>query len=188
MKSAAQHPQECCVLHPACLFSAFSVSWCRVPQPARQSPGGIGPGRLSYGTKILHPEAGNRGPLPTRPEQRPEFHIVERSLSMTEQKPEPTSPPAVRMIEVSWASRPEPGLASFEHRFETVEGVRLHYVAEGRADGDVVVLLAEFRRVDSPGARSCLCLPGPTRLSHWICPSRVTPIVRQTAMIPGAWR
>jgi pimeloyl-ACP methyl ester carboxylesterase len=33
-------------------------------------------------------------------------------------------------------------LAGFEHRFATVGGVRLHFVSGGKADGDVVVLLA----------------------------------------------
>jgi pimeloyl-ACP methyl ester carboxylesterase len=49
-----------------------------------------------------------------------------------------------RMIEASPASRPEPGLAGFEHRFATVSGVRLHFVSGGKEDGDVVVLLAGF--------------------------------------------
>jgi len=35
-------------------------------------------------------------------------------------------------------------LAGFEHRFQAVDGVRLHYVVGGKADGDVVVLLAGF--------------------------------------------
>jgi microsomal epoxide hydrolase len=35
-------------------------------------------------------------------------------------------------------------LAGFEHRFATVGGVRLHFVSGGKADGDVVVLLAGF--------------------------------------------
>ena len=49
-----------------------------------------------------------------------------------------------RMIEASPASRPEPALAGFEHRFATVGGVRLHFVSGGKEDGDVVVLLAGF--------------------------------------------
>jgi len=48
------------------------------------------------------------------------------------------------MIEALPASRPEPQLAGFEHRFQTVQGVRLHYVVGGKPDGDVVVLLAGF--------------------------------------------
>jgi len=35
-------------------------------------------------------------------------------------------------------------LAGFEHRFETVNGLRLHYVTGGKPDGDVIVLLAGF--------------------------------------------
>ena len=35
-------------------------------------------------------------------------------------------------------------LTGFEHRFETVEGIRLHYVESGRTDGETVVLLAGF--------------------------------------------
>ena len=49
-----------------------------------------------------------------------------------------------RMIEPGPASRPDPDLAGFEHRFATVDGVRLHYVTGGRPDGDLVVLLAGF--------------------------------------------
>ena len=51
---------------------------------------------------------------------------------------------AARMIETSPSSRPVHGLEGFEHRFETVGGVRLHYVTGGKPDGDVVVLLAGF--------------------------------------------
>ena len=49
-----------------------------------------------------------------------------------------------RMIETHPASRPDPDLESFEHRFATVDGVRLHYVAGGKLDGETVVLLAGF--------------------------------------------
>lgn len=42
------------------------------------------------------------------------------------------------------ASRPDPALAGFVHRFETVNGVRLHYVEGGKRDGDALVLLAGF--------------------------------------------
>lgn len=48
------------------------------------------------------------------------------------------------MIEAPPMVRPEPALAGFDHCFQTVDGVRLHYVAGGKADGDVVVLLAGF--------------------------------------------
>ena len=48
------------------------------------------------------------------------------------------------MIEAAPPSRPDSQLRGFEHRFRTVDGVRLHYVAGGKADGEVVVLLAGF--------------------------------------------
>lgn len=49
-----------------------------------------------------------------------------------------------RMIEASPVSRPEHDLDGFEHRFATVDGVRLHYVSGGNPDGNVLVLLAGF--------------------------------------------
>ncbi len=49
-----------------------------------------------------------------------------------------------RLIETAPASRSEPGLEGFEHRFATVEGVRLHYLIGGKPDGPTVVLLAGF--------------------------------------------
>ncbi len=54
------------------------------------------------------------------------------------------SHPAARAVETTPASRPDPGLPGFEHRFATVNGVRLHYVTGGKADGEVIVLLAGF--------------------------------------------
>ena len=51
-----------------------------------------------------------------------------------------------RIIEAFPASRPNPAMAGFEHRFATVSGVRLHYVTGGKEDGDVAVLLAGFPR------------------------------------------
>ncbi|WP_213989689.1 alpha/beta hydrolase [Sodalis sp. dw_96] len=48
------------------------------------------------------------------------------------------------MIDAEPASRPDAGLDGFKHRFATVDGVRLHYVSGGRADGDTIVLLAGF--------------------------------------------
>ncbi len=56
----------------------------------------------------------------------------------------PPAPGAARMVEAAPSSRPDPQLQGFEHGFRTVEGVRLHYVAGGKADGEVVVLLAGF--------------------------------------------
>lgn len=42
------------------------------------------------------------------------------------------------------AGRPAAGLEGFEHRYETVNGLRLHYVAGGNPDGDTLILLAGF--------------------------------------------
>jgi pimeloyl-ACP methyl ester carboxylesterase len=63
---------------------------------------------------------------------------------MTVQIPKSKFQPAPRVIETSPSSRPVHGLDGFEHGFETVDGVRLHYVSGGRDDGDVIVLLAGF--------------------------------------------
>lgn len=52
--------------------------------------------------------------------------------------------PTIREIKASPASRPNKDLAGYEHRFQAVDGIRLHYVVGGKADGDVVVLLAGF--------------------------------------------
>ena len=53
-------------------------------------------------------------------------------------------PGAARTVSAQRASRLVPGLAGFEHRFETVGGIRLHYVTGGKPDGDLVLLLAGF--------------------------------------------
>ena len=63
---------------------------------------------------------------------------------MTEQALTLISTTTPRVIRAAPASRPVAGLHGFEHGFETVDGVRLHYVSGGRADGEVVVLLAGF--------------------------------------------
>jgi pimeloyl-ACP methyl ester carboxylesterase len=49
-----------------------------------------------------------------------------------------------RIVNALPASRPVAGLEGFEHRFETTNGLRLHYVAGGNPGGDVIVLLAGF--------------------------------------------
>ena len=49
-----------------------------------------------------------------------------------------------RLIETRPASLTAPGLDGFEHRYATVDGVRLHYVDGGRQDGETVVLFAGF--------------------------------------------
>ncbi len=63
---------------------------------------------------------------------------------MSEQALTLVSPSTPRVIRTDPPSRPVAGLDGFEHGFETVDGVRLHYVSGGRADGEVVVLLAGF--------------------------------------------
>ncbi len=63
---------------------------------------------------------------------------------MTEQALTLVSPLTPRVIRTDPSSRPVAGLDGFEHGFETVDGVRLHYVSGGRRDGEVIVLLAGF--------------------------------------------
>ncbi|NPD68441.1 alpha/beta hydrolase [Lichenicola cladoniae] len=48
------------------------------------------------------------------------------------------------MIKANPGSRPDVDLHGFEHRFATVDGVRLHYVSGGNPHGDILVLLAGF--------------------------------------------
>jgi pimeloyl-ACP methyl ester carboxylesterase len=55
-----------------------------------------------------------------------------------------TSPAASRIVDPGPFSLPDPALPGFEHRFATVEGVRLHYVVGGKASGETVVLLAGY--------------------------------------------
>lgn len=62
---------------------------------------------------------------------------------MIAQQPD-LSQSAAKLVRTAPAPRPEPGLPGFQHRFATVEGVRLHYVTGGRDDGELVVLLAGF--------------------------------------------
>jgi pimeloyl-ACP methyl ester carboxylesterase len=63
---------------------------------------------------------------------------------MTAHDTAPPAPASARVIEATPPSRPDPQLDGFEHGFRTVDGVRLHYVVGGKADGEVVVLLAGF--------------------------------------------
>lgn len=48
------------------------------------------------------------------------------------------------LIDCPPASLADTQLAGFDHRFETVNGTRLHYVTGGNAAGDTVVLLAGY--------------------------------------------
>jgi microsomal epoxide hydrolase len=52
--------------------------------------------------------------------------------------------PATRSVDFGPASLPDRNLAGFEHRFETVDGIRLHYVLGGNPDGETIVLVAGF--------------------------------------------
>ena len=49
-----------------------------------------------------------------------------------------------RTVEAEPSSLADIALDGFEHRYATVNGVRLHYVIGGRTDGDTVVLFAGF--------------------------------------------
>jgi len=51
---------------------------------------------------------------------------------------------ATRTVDFGPAGLEDHGLPGFEHRFETVDGVRLHFVTGGVQDGKTVVLLAGF--------------------------------------------
>ncbi|WP_310630632.1 alpha/beta fold hydrolase [Paraburkholderia sp.] len=56
--------------------------------------------------------------------------------------PSPANAP--RIVDHGPASLPDTTLAGFEHRYATVDGIRLHYVTGGKADGETLVLLAGF--------------------------------------------
>ena len=62
---------------------------------------------------------------------------------MPSQEPDSTPQTTPRRIEAPPTSRPDPALPGFEHRFETINGVRLHYVIGG-AEAPVLLLLAGF--------------------------------------------
>ena len=51
---------------------------------------------------------------------------------------------APKIVDFGPASMPDPVLPGFMHRFETIDGIRLHYVVGGKDDGDTVVLLAGY--------------------------------------------
>lgn len=63
---------------------------------------------------------------------------------MTDHGHPESTPPTVKKVGTTPSSRPIPGLEGFEHRFATVDGIRLHHVVGGKDDGDAVVLLAGF--------------------------------------------
>lgn len=52
--------------------------------------------------------------------------------------------PASRTVATRPASRADAALNGFEHRYATIDGVRLHYVIGGREDGTPLVLFAGF--------------------------------------------
>ncbi|QNB15159.1 alpha/beta hydrolase [Paraburkholderia tropica] len=56
----------------------------------------------------------------------------------------PSPAGAPRIVDPGPASSPDAVLVGFEHRYATVDGIRLHYVTGGKSDGDVLVLLAGF--------------------------------------------
>ncbi len=49
-----------------------------------------------------------------------------------------------RVVQASPASRDDRALPGFEHRYATVDGVRLHYVTGGNPEGEMLVLFAGF--------------------------------------------
>lgn len=57
--------------------------------------------------------------------------------------PAPTPIPP-RILDFGPTSLPDPRLDGFEHRFRTIEGIRMHYVEAGAPDKDTVVLLAGY--------------------------------------------
>jgi microsomal epoxide hydrolase len=69
---------------------------------------------------------------------------LEPILPMAELNPEAIPQAETRTIQAIPASRPDTELAGFKHRFQTVDGVRLHYVVGGNEDGDVIVLLSGY--------------------------------------------
>lgn len=56
----------------------------------------------------------------------------------------PDATPHGHPVEIDAATWPDRALDGFAHRYATVNGVRLHYVAGGVEDGDTIVLFAGF--------------------------------------------
>ena len=63
---------------------------------------------------------------------------------MTSKTSAPPPEPASRLIAAGPASRPDAALVGFDHRFELVDGVRMHHVVGGPPGAEAVVLLAGF--------------------------------------------
>ncbi|NIY46251.1 alpha/beta fold hydrolase [Cedecea colo] len=51
---------------------------------------------------------------------------------------------APKIVDFGPVSVPDLNLSGFEHRFETIDGIRLHYVTGGKDSGGTVVLLAGY--------------------------------------------
>ena len=54
------------------------------------------------------------------------------------------APPASITTNTAPLSQPALELNGFEHKFETVTGVRIHYVIGGNPNGETIVLLAGY--------------------------------------------
>jgi pimeloyl-ACP methyl ester carboxylesterase len=63
---------------------------------------------------------------------------------MSSQLKDPISASPVRHAQAEPVAIEDATLAGFEHRYATVDGVRLHYVIGGNPEGETVVLLAGF--------------------------------------------
>jgi hypothetical protein len=102
---------------------------------------------------------------------------------MAEPRPKTATEAQTRLVEAPSMFRPEPALAGFNHHFETVDGVRLHYVAGGKADGEVIVLLAGFPESWFAWRKVMPLLAPAYRLIAPDMPGQGIPIVRRAAMI-----
>lgn len=78
---------------------------------------------------------------------------------------------------------PETGIEGFERGYATVDGVRLHYVSGGRADGEVILLFAGFPQSWYAWRKSCRSSGPATGSSRLICLDRAIPIVRFPGVI-----